>query len=475
MYRRDPARSNFTATKLPVALKPLWNEKLGGSPLTQAVAAYGLVCATEPQTHRVLARDAATGKELWSFIADGRVDVPPALHKGLCLFGTSGGSVYALDARTGKEVWRMRAAPAEKYIAEEGQFASAWPVIGGIMPMNGEVFFTCGRSASADGGMWIFAADAATGKIRWRTRGGSSGDMFTSDGKELMLTKIFYHLANGSRVGGGKEIHGLLRTTPYLTYVSVLDYMACVEPLLSNQKHIELTDGRITGENLAWSDTLGVAAWRYRFGVPKDMMKKEKANQRFIYAKADGKNRWLLDEDIKQQMVGVVLAGGTAYFVGVPTSLDPNDKSELWVISVSDGKKLQTLPLDAHPVYDGLSAAAGRLYLTTEDGRLICFGLSAAVQGKGRTLKAVAAWWKTPSFNALDLIGKNRAVLGVHLGTFGRARPALVREWLAEMFRLYEAGKIKPYVGKTFPLAEAARAHEFIHDRQNIGKVLLLP
>ncbi|MGH9509642.1 MAG: zinc-binding dehydrogenase [Terriglobales bacterium] len=33
---------------------------------------------------------------------------------------------------------------------------------------------------------------------------------------------------------------------------------------------------------------------------------------------------------------------------------------------------------------------------------------------------------------------------------------------------------MKPIVGKTFPLAEAAAAHRYIHDRKNIGKVVLL-
>jgi len=118
MYRRDPRRSNAATTRLPDQLRPLWSEKLGGSRLTQAVAAYGVVCTAEPRTHRVFARDADTGQERWSFAADGRVEYSPILHKGLCLFSTGAGSVYALDAATGREVWRLRAAPAEKYIAD---------------------------------------------------------------------------------------------------------------------------------------------------------------------------------------------------------------------------------------------------------------------------------------------------------------------------------------------------------------------
>ncbi|MFQ5663153.1 MAG: medium chain dehydrogenase/reductase family protein [Terriglobia bacterium] len=127
-----------------------------------------------------------------------------------------------------------------------------------------------------------------------------------------------------------------------------------------------------------------------------------------------------------------------------------------------------------------LDAVGGSSYrksyrLLRPGGRLICYGMSAAVTGKGRSAKALAVWWSTPSFNALDLVGKNRAVIGVHLGQMGRSQPARVRSWMEEMFRLYSAGKIKPHIGATFPLADAAAAHHFIHERKNIGKVLLLP
>jgi outer membrane protein assembly factor BamB len=346
--------------------------------LSQAVSAYGIVFTTEPKSHRVFARDAATGKERWSFIADGRTDYPPALQKGLCFFSTSAGSVYALDAATGKEVWRMRAAPVEKYIAEEGQFVSAWPVIGGVMPMNGELFFTCGRSVNVDGGIWMFAVEAATGKIRWRVKGGvSSGDFFLSDGKELVFNGNRYDVSTGKALGArAKPAKGILKTNTYFTQVALADYMACVEPALAHQKHIELTDGNVHGENLAFSDTLGVAAWNYRTGfhVPPGMMKKEKAGQPFIYAATGGKNNWLMDESLPQQMIGVILAGDTVYMAGVPTPASADQKPELWVLAGADGKKLQVIPLEARPVYDGLSTAGGRLFLATEDGHLLCFG-----------------------------------------------------------------------------------------------------
>jgi NADPH2:quinone reductase len=38
---------------------------------------------------------------------------------------------------------------------------------------------------------------------------------------------------------------------------------------------------------------------------------------------------------------------------------------------------------------------------------------------------------------------------------------------------MYAEGKIKPVIGKSFPLTEAAAAHRYIHDRKNIGKIIL--
>ena len=38
-----------------------------------------------------------------------------------------------------------------------------------------------------------------------------------------------------------------------------------------------------------------------------------------------------------------------------------------------------------------------------------------------------------------------------------------------------EAGRIRPVVDRTFPLAETAAAHRFIQERRNVGKVVLTP
>jgi NADPH:quinone reductase-like Zn-dependent oxidoreductase len=107
-------------------------------------------------------------------------------------------------------------------------------------------------------------------------------------------------------------------------------------------------------------------------------------------------------------------------------------------------------------------------------GRLVVYGFSAAANpaGKRSLIRGGIALWQTPRFWPLDMMSKNIAVIGVHLGRLG-AKQSVMRREMTSLFELYAAGRIKPLVGKTFPLAQAAEAHRYIHNRSNIGKVVL--
>lgn len=107
-------------------------------------------------------------------------------------------------------------------------------------------------------------------------------------------------------------------------------------------------------------------------------------------------------------------------------------------------------------------------------GRLVIYGLSEAAGsgGKRNLLRGAKALLQSPRFHPLKLMAQNLTVIGVSLGVMD-SRGALLRSELDELFRMYSAGKIKPVIGKTFPLDQAAAAHQYIHDRKNIGKVVL--
>jgi hypothetical protein len=79
----------------------------------------------------------------------------------------------------------------------------------------------------------------------------------------------------------------------------------------------------------------------------------------------------------------MLISPGRLYLAGPPDVVlrdDPMAAFEgragglLWVASSEDGKRLAEYKLDHPPVLDGMSAAAGRLYLATRDGSLVCMG-----------------------------------------------------------------------------------------------------
>jgi NADPH:quinone reductase-like Zn-dependent oxidoreductase len=106
-------------------------------------------------------------------------------------------------------------------------------------------------------------------------------------------------------------------------------------------------------------------------------------------------------------------------------------------------------------------------------GRLVCFGLSQASSGMGPSrLRALLAVAQLPFFHPIKLMNDNKAVIGVNLGHLWDQIGMLRREMMG-LLADYDGGRIKPVVGKTFPLVDAAKAHRFMQERQNVGKVVL--
>ncbi|NQT14373.1 MAG: PQQ-binding-like beta-propeller repeat protein [Planctomycetes bacterium] len=79
----------------------------------------------------------------------------------------------------------------------------------------------------------------------------------------------------------------------------------------------------------------------------------------------------------------MVLAKRRLFVAGPPDVVDPDDLmgafegrkgAVLRTHSAADGKTLAQLDLDAPPVFDGLIAAGGRLFMSTTDGHVVCYG-----------------------------------------------------------------------------------------------------
>jgi len=68
---------------------------------------------------------------------------------------------------------------------------------------------------------------------------------------------------------------------------------------------------------------------------------------------------------------------------------------------------------------------------------------------------------------------KSCQIVGVFWGAFIMRNPARNAEYVAELFRFYEEGKIRPRVTATYPLERAAEALELLESRKATGKVVL--
>jgi NADPH:quinone reductase-like Zn-dependent oxidoreductase len=108
-------------------------------------------------------------------------------------------------------------------------------------------------------------------------------------------------------------------------------------------------------------------------------------------------------------------------------------------------------------------------------GRLVFYGMSEALPARKRSwLRALLARMRTPSIHPLSLVGKNQGVFGVHL-LYLKEKEALLRPALEEIFSGMLEGRWTPVMDRTFPLTRdgAVEAHQFLHDRKNLGKVVL--
>ena len=77
----------------------------------------------------------------------------------------------------------------------------------------------------------------------------------------------------------------------------------------------------------------------------------------------------------------MVLAGDVLFAAGWKDSVrifekDPygENDSVLMVLSTVDGDILSEYPIEAEPVFDGMAAAYGKLYLSLKNGAVACLG-----------------------------------------------------------------------------------------------------
>ena len=378
LFRGTPQRASSCRADIAAELKKKWETPVGGEGLTQVVSAYGMAFLADSDGQRIIALDAESGAIKWTFPTGARVSYPPALHKGVCLFGTAAGWVWALDAKSGAPLWKLRAAPEENFIGSQDRFESRWPVVGDVFVQNGVGYVSAGRAGTIDGGVQMAAFDPITGKVVWNKGfteavsadllvGMPSNDGFLMNARQLNpATKT---LANRA-----VEPPGCLNLVLYSigglgAYTALDDYLASTERNQICMRREMLGDGKAAGINVAFSDKFSIATAL----IPKKELSGLLAPEhKLVSFEAKKKIKWE-QPAAGMRVDGMVIGPTQIYWAGGSPTDDPKGESLLQVWSAVDGKCLKSVTLGDRPVSEGLSIAGNRLFVVTRAGKVICY------------------------------------------------------------------------------------------------------
>ena len=401
-YRHDPRRSGTTPAPVGPKLEPVWQASVGGGPSACTVA-EGKVFVASVGTHEVCAFGASDGKPIWRFTLGGPVDSPPTVHNGRAIVGCTDGYVYCLEASDGQLAWRVRVAPRDRLVGAFGQLESAWPVHGSVLVKNDRVYAVAGRSSFLDGGIYACCLDARTGAVlseetirtpytmpvdegRNQSKDyGALPDVLVEDGNLLYMRGIRVFGAGEEEQPPGVPLRstaGLLDDSWFNRTHWFVDGKPQGELLICDAATVYGVRAYATLNINAGFFTPGAAGYELFAKDRKPPSRARPAGDGSAVRKrpSNPAPRWSVRVPVR--IVGMVLAGPTLFVAGTPDVLEPDDPwaayegrrgGVLMAFSAADGSKLAQRQLDSPPVFDGLAAAGGRLYVPTRDGHVLCF------------------------------------------------------------------------------------------------------
>ncbi len=407
-YRHDMARSGSATSPVPSRIAKKWESDLDGV-LSSVVVAQDRVLVSVVDRYTVHCLDAASGERIWKFTTAGPVDSPPTVVDGLAVFGSRDGHAYAVDAANGQLIWSYRAGPCDRRIIDDGRLESLWPIHGSVLVLDGVVYFSAGRSSFLDGGIRLYGLDLHTGEKRYETlvastpvdgnNSGSLPDILTSDGTTICMRQRNFDtqlVSSRNSRGAFSAATGFLEDE-WGHRLGWKSGRAAGNLLVFNDEYTYGAESRYAGwkKNKAnWPSThtghLHQKYSRYQpewFPIGNRLFATEhgaaQGARRQRSSSADD-HAWSMDAPI--QVRAMVLAGDVLFASGWPDAVtilgraDPDaterelQDPKLWAISTEDGRTLAEYELDALPVFDGAAAAYGRLFMSLQDGRVVCYG-----------------------------------------------------------------------------------------------------
>lgn len=423
-YRCDHRRSGSTETPVSPRLERAWKADVGGK-LTAPVAVDGRLYVCSVRAGILHCLDAENGEHLWDFTAGSRIDSPPTYFRGRLIFGSDDGWVYCLRAADGAVAWRFHAAPSHRRVVKYDRVVSAWPVHGSVLVMDGTAYFSAGRSSFLDGGMYLYALDAKTGRKLHRTRlqgpspdlpaepnwpfhmDGARSDVLVAQNGFVYLRQIRFNSSLERLEAERMTRMGDLRVGEHLMSTSsLLDRTWWNRSFWMYSRrwpgYYFAAGGPKVGQILVFDDekTYGLKVykvkrrnrWRNMFfpGMGYQLFADDNDTKPVLNDKAPNWDKGpgyshsqpaLWQKKVPVRMRALVLAGERLFGMGPPDVMPEEDRlaafegklgSRLWVMSAADGRRLAKYSLDLLPVFDGMIAANGRLYCAANDGHILC-------------------------------------------------------------------------------------------------------
>ncbi len=453
-YRGDVRRSGYQDLNPPVKPGVVWTARLT-SPITAPVVADGLVFVVETDRHTLHALSAAEGESVWTFIADGRIDSPPTVAGGRCLFGTRSGFVYCLRASDGALVWRFRAAPQDRRLFAYEQLESAWPVHGSVLvddrltPGVQTAYFAAGRSARIDGGIRLYALRVQTGELLHQADVSVPGGRGANVIRQSVLPDILSIQQNAvwmRGLGVDKNLvpvedvphlfapRGLLDDTwwhrTYWLYGTAVGGGYSHWPAAGNAVpagRLLVFDG---GESI-----YGYGRMTYRLGdghvrpqatndyklfaevlTPKPRIREDARGETRQVAQRR-EIRWATHLPFVAQSIvltpdALLVAGGTS----LPDAAQRDSPGILRIASRQDGAKREDCPLPAAPVLDGMALTDSGVFVSMTNGSVACLRSSEKTAERSKAEKPSLHERKQPNvlFIAVDDLNDWVGCLGGH-------------------------------------------------------------
>jgi len=387
-YRGNARRTGASDNRVSPLLKPAWRVSIGARPSALSIA-DGKVLVAGVDAHTVHALDAGSGRAIWQYTADARVDSPPSFHGNAAIFGSTDGRVHSLRVSDGELIWRFDAAPSQRLVSAFGQLESAWPVHGSVTMHQGKCWFSAGRSSHLDGGIRIYALDPGLGRVIFERT------LYTPDpetGKSPVETSA------NQMAGVLNDILGADTENVYLRQMNISSNAASAGQYLhSTAGFLDASWFNRTAWTFGPARTSGLMVLGKNSAYGVEVFHGRGAN--VVFAPGTGsyqlkclplkartatqnkgrsrgpKPRW--ERRIGIRVSALLRAGNTLFVAGAPDALEPGANGLLSAFDASTGEKLAQYELEAPPVWDGMAAARARLYLSLSNGAVVCMHSNA--------------------------------------------------------------------------------------------------